>query len=409
MCVRTTRREYPIVALLVIMLTLATSNMALLAPDAARAQATPIPSAQSTPGATTWSAPLPPDVTAKAVYSVDVTRGFELFSKNADEPLPMGSTAKIATALTVRKYATDLNQQITIEAGDPVSDPLQFSNMGLKEGMVLTVNDLLYGLLIPSGNDAATALARTFGANLPGGDSDPVQAFIDAMNQEAASLGATHSHFASVDGLDAPNHYTTARDLALLAQNLLADPVLAEIVGTYQKTVTTLDESATELGLTNTNKLLPGAEGGSPTVIGVKTGSDVEAGGCLVIAEKQGDNTVITVILGSDLEYGTAEEGYKVDARWDDIAAVQTAMTQDYAWRSLTNVSDIEGLSAELSAWGVALDDSNEIVTPVKDGDFHYRLELGPVGDPNSQVGHVLFFAGSTVVADLPVFQAATS
>ena len=161
---RTTRREYPIVAFFVILLTLATSNMTLLAPANARAQATPVPSAQSAPGATTWSAPLPPDVTAKAVFSIDVTRGFELFSKNADEPLPMGSTAKIATALTVRKYATDLNQQITIVAGDPVSDPLQFSNMGLKEGMVLTVNDLLFGLLIPSGNDAATALARTFGA-----------------------------------------------------------------------------------------------------------------------------------------------------------------------------------------------------------------------------------------------------
>ena len=146
---RTTRREYPIVAFLVIMLSVATSNMALLAPDTAHAQATPVPSAQSTPGATTWSAPLPPDVTAKAVYSIDVTRGFELFSKNADEPLAMGSTAKIATALTVRKYATDLNQRITIEAGDPVSDPLKFSNMGLKEGMVLTVNDLLNGLLIP--------------------------------------------------------------------------------------------------------------------------------------------------------------------------------------------------------------------------------------------------------------------
>jgi len=409
MCVRTTHREYSILAFLMIIVMLAASSPALFAPVEIHAQATPVPSAQSTPASSTWSAPPPPDVTAKAVFSIDVTRGFELFAKEADERLPMGSTAKIATALTVRKYATDLNQRITIEAGDPVSDPLQFSNMGLKEGMVLTVNDLLYGLLVPSGNDAATALARTFGASLPGGDSDPIQAFIDAMNQEAASLGATNSHFASVDGLDAPDHYTTARDLALLATNLLADPLLSEIVGTYQKTVTTLDESATELGLTNTNKLLPDAEGGSPTVIGVKTGSDVEAGGCLVIAEKQGDNTVITVILGSDLEYGTAEEGYKVDARWDDIAAVQTAMAQDYAWRSLTNVSDIEGLSAELSAWGVALDDSNEIVAPTNDGEFHYRLELGPEGDPNSQVGHVLFFAGSTVVADLPVFQAATS
>ena len=402
---RTTRQNTLIATVMVALLMLAT----LLAPVSGAAQATPIPAAGATPTAdSTWAAPLPPDVSAKAVYSVDVTRGFELFSKNADEALPMGSTAKIATALTVRKYLTDLDQHITIDESDPVSDPLEFSNMGLKAGMVLTVHDLLYGLLIPSGNDAAHAFARVIGANLPGGDTDPQQAFIDAMNQEAASLGATNTHFATVDGLDGPNHHTTARDLALLAKNLLADPVLAEIVATYQKSVTTLDESKTELGLTNTNKLLPGAEGGVATVIGVKTGSTDVAGGCLVIAEKQGDNTVITVILGSDLEYATDGSGYAVDARWDDVATVRTAMTQDYAWHSLTNSDDITGLSAELSAWSVALDDSNEIVAPVKDGAFHYRLELGPAGEPNTQVGHVLFFAGSTLIAERSVLQQAS-
>jgi D-alanyl-D-alanine carboxypeptidase len=110
MCVRTTHREYSIVAFLVIILMLATNSSVLFAPAQVHAQATPVPSAQSTPVASTWSAPPPPDVTAKAVFSIDATRGFELFAKEADERLPMGSTAKIATALTVRKYATDLNQ-----------------------------------------------------------------------------------------------------------------------------------------------------------------------------------------------------------------------------------------------------------------------------------------------------------
>ncbi|MGH2549483.1 MAG: hypothetical protein ACRDHN_08840, partial [Thermomicrobiales bacterium] len=91
----------------------------------------------------TWAAPGPPDVSAKSIFSIDVTRGTELYVKNPDERLAMGSLAKIATALTVRKYATDLEQTITIEEGDLVSDPTMFSNMGLKTDMVLSIQELL--------------------------------------------------------------------------------------------------------------------------------------------------------------------------------------------------------------------------------------------------------------------------
>lgn len=363
----------------------------------------------------TWTAPSPPDVSARSIYSLDVTRGTELFVKNPDERLAMGSLAKIATALTVRKYATDLNQTITIDEGDLVSDPTVFSNMGLQTGMILSIQELLTGLLIPSGNDAAAALSRVLGAPLPGGDADPRQAFMDASNQLIYELGATSSHFATPDGLEpigdssTVEHVTTARDLATLASHLLADPVLAGIVQTFQATVTPHNEDAEGLLFYSTNKELPGGELEKPNVIGVKTGSTELAGGCLVIASTEGGNTVVSVVLGSDLEYGDAsDEGYKVDARWDDFESIYARFSTDYTWRTIDDDS-FPGLSDELSAWGVTLQAAGSVVIPNGDGDPRYRLELGPATQPEAEAGRVLFFAGSTVVAALPVYQNATA
>lgn len=363
----------------------------------------------------TWVAPPPPEVSAKSIYSIDITRGTELFAKNPDTRLAMGSLAKIATALTIRSINPDLEQTITIEEGDLVPDPTMFSNMGLQAGMVLSYQELLTGLMIPSANDAAAAMSRVLGANLPGGDVDPRQAFMDALNQLVYQLGATRSHFATPDGLEptgdnaAVEHVTTARDLATLASHLMADQVLADIVKQFQVTITPHNEGAEGLLLYSTNKELPGGELEKPNVIGVKTGSTDLAGGCLVIASTQGDNTVVSVVMGSDLEYGdSSEEGYKVDARWDDFEAVYGRFDTDYTWRTIDD-DTFPGLSEELSAWGVSLQATGSVVTPNADGDPRYRLELGPAGQPEAEVGRVLFFAGSTVVAALPVYQNATT
>jgi hypothetical protein len=189
----------------------------------------------------------------------------------------------------------------------------------------------------------------------------------------------------------------------------MADPVLTEIVKQYQVTVTPHNDDAEGLLLYSTNKELPGGELEKPNVIGVKTGSTDLAGGCLVIASTQGENTVISVVLGSDLEYGdTSDEGYKVDARWDDFEAIYGRFDTDYTWRAIDDKT-FPGLSDELSAWGVSLKASGAVVTPNVDGDPRYRLELGPAGEPEGEVGRVLFFAGSTVVAALPVYQNATA
>lgn len=350
-----------------------------------------------------WSAPAPAGVSARAVFSVDTTSGLELYALNPDERLAMGSTAKIATALTTVNHLS-LDTEIEIAASDPVSDPLMYSNMGLQPGMIFTVEELLYGLLIPSGNDAAAALARTIGEQLDPSAADPIGVFVEEMNRTAAELGAINSRFSTPDGLEGSgDHYTTARDLSILAAALLQHPLLADIVRTPDVTLISRGEDATELYVMNTNRLL----NVDNSAIGVKTGSTVAAGGCLVIATTEGENTIITVILGSDLVYG-GETGYLVDERWNDIDAILAEMDRDYRWTSIDSIAGLEGLSSELSAWNVTLGDDATLAIPVNAGDLRYRLELGPAGEPDSEVGRVLFFAGSTLIAERSVLQQAS-
>src|SRR3990172_91439 len=147
------------------------------------------------------------------------------------------------------------------------------SVMGLRPGEELTLEDLLYGLLLPSGNDAALAVAGHLGGS--------VARFVDLMNQRAAELGLVNTHFANPHGLDAPEHYSSAADLVRLARTAMANPTFAKIVSTRERTVR--GKLAT-YELRNTNRLL----GTYPGVDGVKTGSTDAAGQCLVAAAQRG-------------------------------------------------------------------------------------------------------------------------
>ena len=347
-----------------------------------------------------------PDVTAKAVFSIDVSAGVELMSKNADKELPPASTTKIFTALVVVNNA-NLDDLVTIDAQDTYQDGE--STMGLIAGDVLTVKDLLYGIMLPSGNDAARALARHVGAALleKDGDpnADPIARFLDEMNREVAALGLKHSHFTDPDGLLDSNH-SSARDLATAATALLQNGTLAAIVQTPDATITSQGSPPNDYPLHNTNEML--TDGNHPDVRGVKTGSTSKAGACVVLARwSKGENHIITVILGSDIQYD--ENVNPVDGsdkRYVDAQAVFNAIDQDYVWLN----PDVSGLDDELAAWQVSLSNRAKIAVR-KSGDdtLKYFLQLGPEGKANAQVGQVLFFIGSEQVAARPVVQDKTS
>jgi D-alanyl-D-alanine carboxypeptidase len=143
-------------------------------------------------------------------------------------------------------------------------------------------------------------------------------------------------------------------------------------------------------------------------VIGGKTGTTPEAGACLVLeTQERGGNRVITVLLGSEIEFtpeGAQAEG--TDRRYDDVRAILDRMDEDYQWVDISRESDMPGLSEEMTVWQVTLDNDDSIVVPRRDdAGVTYLLQLGPEAEPDAEVGRVLFFIDAEQVAERPVVQ----
>ncbi len=347
---------------------------------------------------------MPPEVSATAAFVRDVSAGVDLYDLNADERLAAGSTIKIATALVVRANL-DLDDEIQIVESDPVAEG--YSTMSLLVGDTLTVEQLLIGLLLPSGGDAAQALARHVGADLL--DEDPlsvdagvaIERFVDEMNNLSAELALENTRFVNPDGRDADDQFTSARDLATIATTLMDDDALREIVAMPDYDF--VSPGGNQYAKLNTNELLA-----DPGVIGIKTGSESQAGACLILANEFGGNEVITVILGSDLEYDDVTGEKTIDGRYDDARAILASLETDYRWVALDDPSAVPGLEAALFAWQVTLKDGPELVVPAgRDEDLTFRIRLGAPGAPDQVVGRVLFFVGSAQVGDRPLYQAA--
>ena len=218
-------------------------------------------------------------ISARKAILLDAETGRVIYEKQADEKSLIASTTKIMTALIVCEQCNVLDRvRIPKEAVG-----IEGSSIYLKEGEVLTVQELLYGMMLHSGNDAATALAIYCGGTVEG--------FAQLMNDKARMLKMTGSHFVNPHGLDAPDHYSTARDLAKLACYAMENPIFAKTVST--KTVTMGSRY-----LTNHNKLLWRVEGAD----GVKTGYTRAAGRILVSsAKRQGRRLVaVTIEDGND-------------------------------------------------------------------------------------------------------------
>lgn len=347
--------------------------------------------------------PQPPEVSAKAAFVRDISAGVDLYDLNGDDRLAAGSTIKIATAIVVRA-TLDLDDEVQIVESDPVEEG--YSTMELLVGDTLTVEQLLMGLLIPSGGDAAQALARFSGATLLGVDPDtvdPQQAtarFVEEMNGLVRDLGLENTQFVNPDGRDAEDQFTSARDLSIIATEFMTDETLREMVAmpSYEFE----SPGGNIYTKPNTNELLT-----EPGVIGIKTGSETQAGACLILASEFGANEVITVVLGSDLAYDEETSEKTVDRRYDDARSILAGLEADYRWVAIDDPAAVPGLEDALFAWQVTMRDGPQLVMPASgDDDLSFRLRLGAPGEPEQEVGRVLFFAGSTQVGERPLFQA---
>jgi D-alanyl-D-alanine carboxypeptidase (penicillin-binding protein 5/6) len=346
-----------------------------------------------------------PEISAAAAYVYDSTADVELLARNSDEHRAPASTVKIVTAMVVLDYA-DLNTEIVFDEADTAS--ADESRMGLQAGDTVTVQQLLTGLLLPSGNDAARTLARHVGSLLLGdSDGDPIARFVEAMNAKVAEAGLSNTHFTTPDGLsDDDDQYTTAYDLAHLGALAMSYDTVAEIVSQATAEVTSVGPEARLYSLRNTNQFLPGSgtDFATENVVGLKSGSTTAAGACLVLAKhERGGNLVIAVVLGSEISYD-AEGLITSDGRWQDMRAVLDAVEGQFAWLNPESDNDVPGLKNEMAAWQVRLEDDSAVLVPsAQRSDIRYQIELLPEGPAESAAGRVLFFAGSDVIAERPL------
>ncbi|MER8041677.1 D-alanyl-D-alanine carboxypeptidase [Streptomyces sp. NPDC094032] len=254
--------------------------------------------------------PPAPSITAPGGFVMNNGTGAALFGKAADTRRSTGSTTKIMTAKVVlAQRGLNLDTKVTIDKA--YSDYIVSKNASsarLIVGDKVTVRQLLYGLMLPSGCDAAYALADKFGTGTT--RAARVKSFIGKMNDEARKLGMKNTRFDSFDGISNGTNYSTPRDLTKLASSAMTNSTFRTIVKTKSTTqkVTTKSGGYRNMSWTNTNKLLSTYSG----AIGVKTGSGPQAKYCLVFAATRGNKTVIGAVLGAPTEANRAADVKKL-------------------------------------------------------------------------------------------------
>lgn len=258
-----------------------------------------------------------PKINARAAIIYDRTTKQIIWGKNESEKRPMASTTKIMTAIVVLENS-NLSDVVTISKKAAGTGG---SKLKISTGDKITVNDLLYGLMLRSGNDAAVALAEYVGGSIEG--------FADLMNKKAKELGLSNTNFVTPHGLDNEDHYTTAYELAVITDYALNNETFAKIVNTKS---TAISINGNNRNIYNTNELLGYMQG----VDGVKTGFTNGAGRCLVTSCTRDNNQIITVVLGCDTKKQRTSDSTKLI---------------EYAFKNYTRINLEEKIQNEFENW----------------------------------------------------------
>lgn len=222
------------------------------------------------------------EFTGKAMCVMEASSKRVLYTKNENTPLAMASTTKIMTAITAIESGKDLDKIFTIS---PKAVGVSGTSLYLRKGERFCLRDLLYGLMLISGNDASVAIGEFVAGS--------VKDFVEMMNEKASEIGAKNTHFDNTHGLDSKTHYTTAYDLALITSYAMQNQTFRDIVST--KTYKITNEDGKTRYLRNKNKLLFSMDGCN----GVKTGFTDDAGRCLVTSCERDGMDIVCVVLNS--------------------------------------------------------------------------------------------------------------
>lgn len=320
---------------------------------------------------------------AKGCAVIETSTHRKLFAVNENQKLPMASTTKIMTAITAIEYCKDLDEKFEVSK-KAIGVP--GTSLYLREGDVYSTRDLLYALMLISGNDASVAIAEHVGGS--------TSEFVTKMNELAKKIGVENTHFANTHGLDADGHYTTAYDLAVITSYALENDTFREIVSTKNTKIT--NGKGENRYLKNKNKLLSTLEG----CIGVKTGFTDDAGRCLVSAiEKEGMRLVCVVLNCGPMFPESAEllkicsENYKL---YD--------LTEDYVYNKTISVLNGGQESAQIGTKG-------HFVYPLTEKEkqdlkfvYSYPSEIEAPMKKNTEIGNVEIFLGNDLLFSEKIF-----
>ena len=258
-----------------------------------------------------------PKLNSREAIIIDKKSKRIIYGKNENKRVAMASTTKIMTAIIVLENA-NLNDEVIVSAK---AAGIGGSRLGLKKNDKITVMNLLFGLMLCSGNDAAIALAEHVAGS--------VESFADKMNEKAKDLKLQNTHFVTPHGLDNPEHYTTAYELAIIADYAMDNEEFTKIVGTKNATVIINGYSK---NIKNTNELLGYLQG----VKGVKTGFTNNAGRCLVTCTNRNGFEIIAVVLGADTKKFRTEDSIKLI---------------EYTYKNYSQVNITETINSKFSEW----------------------------------------------------------
>ena len=294
-----------------------------------------------------------PTLNSRIAVAYDRKSGEVIWGKDEHKRTAMASTTKIMTAIVTLENC-DLTQTVTISKKSAGTGG---SRLGLKADDKITMNDLLYGLMLKSGNDAAVAIAETVGGSVEG--------FAELMNEKAKELKLENTHYVTPHGLDDPEHYTTAVELAKLADYALQNETFAKIVNTKNYTVTI---NGYQKSISNTNELLGYLEG----VNGVKTGFTNNAGRCLVTSVNRNGFEIITVILQADTKKFRTADSIKlieyIYKNYEPVNIKEIVNEQFKRWCSI-NTSRIQINKCKNNNLELYIDNLDNDVIPIKKTD----------------------------------------
>ncbi|MBE6754106.1 MAG: D-alanyl-D-alanine carboxypeptidase [Ruminococcaceae bacterium] len=330
----------------------------------------------------------PPVIEAGSAIVMNANTGAVIFEHNAYQQRPMASTTKIMTALLAFE-AGDIGREITINAEMLSYDERGSTKLGLVQGDKITMNDLIVAMMLLSGNDCAQSIAVALGGSFDG--------FASMMNERASELGMLNTHFITPSGLDDPQHYSTAYDMAVLGAYAMKNEDFATLVGKTRETIRYGNPVSPKV-LANHNYLLEGQRQGVKGCNGIKTGHTDDAGYCLVSHVERDGVSLVCVTLGTNYY-------------WDYHSGLY-----DYAfaqYRTVTATPDMP--SDEMLVVGGAKQTVN--MQCLCDGEFRVlgnqvnnltsqlnlnRFEYAPISE-NQVLGSLTYYYGNMPVADFPI------